>query len=230
MAAAAGVEGRRAAVVASCRILAAAGHGHLCFGHVSARCGEGFAVKVAGVGLEEVGPEEVAIVTGADRRPADAPMHDELPIHEQIYRARPEVGGVVHTHPPAAVLVSHRPDLLAALDQDSLLSAAEIGSADFPGLLVDAASGARLAADLGAHRVLLLRGHGIVAVGADLEEATVNAVLAERSCAAAVAARAAGIESSIGAAEAEALRATMVDTAASRKRAIWAYLERRIRS
>src|SRR3712207_4803961 len=99
-------EDLRRLVSLACRVLGAADQGDLIWGHVSARDPEGRGVwmKASGLGFEEVGPDDVLLVswdgevlTGAGRR------HAEYPIHTEVVRARPDVGSVIHTHSPAAV-------------------------------------------------------------------------------------------------------------------------------
>ncbi|PXY25200.1 ribulose phosphate epimerase [Prauserella coralliicola] len=178
----------REIVATSSRVLAAAGHGDLIWGHVSARDpgGEGVWLKSAEWGLDEVTPERVHLVDedGAVRG-GEGTRHSEYPIHTEIMAARPDVGAVVHTHPPHAVAlaatgqplrpVSHAanyfvpPQVPRFTDTADLVLTRELGKA--------------LAATLGDARAVFLVNHGIVAIGEDVEEATVAAILLERACA-----------------------------------------------
>jgi L-fuculose-phosphate aldolase len=217
----------RAKVALACRILAREGHGHLCFGHVSARAGDAMAIKVAGLGLEEVVEADVAIYRwDGTTDPPEARMHDELPLHAQLYRADPSIGAVIHTHPPNAVLVSHDPSILADVSQDSAAVGATVTFSDDPLMLTTDAAARRLAGVLGGHRAALLRGHGLVATGVDVEEATVLAVLVERACAACVDARAARIQPRPDPESALALSEMLAANYDKRTAAIWAYLAR----
>ena len=78
-------------------------------------------IKAAGSGLEEVAAADVVAVELADgRTTSGALMPDELPLHREIYRARPDVGGVVHTHPQASVAVSLHAGRWAVACQDAV--------------------------------------------------------------------------------------------------------------
>jgi ribulose-5-phosphate 4-epimerase/fuculose-1-phosphate aldolase len=108
----------------------------------------------------------------------------ELPIHGETYRARPEVGAVVHAHPTATVLcglagIELRP-IFGAYDPYATAVAAA-GVPVFPkAVLIDSQelSGELLKAMEG-HDACLMRGHGITVVGATVEQATIRALKLE---------------------------------------------------
>src|SRR5437764_1238547 len=87
-------------------LLAQLRHDDLIWGHSSARDpgGRGVWIKSAEWGLGEVTAERVQLV-GPDGAvlAGEGPRHSEYPIHTEIMAARPDVGGVVHTHPPFSV-------------------------------------------------------------------------------------------------------------------------------
>ena len=92
------------------RVLAANGQGDFTRGHISVRLpGKKplFLMKPHSVGLDEITAKNILtidltgkVVAGTARR------HSEVFIHSEIYKARPDVGCVVHTHPPYAVALS----------------------------------------------------------------------------------------------------------------------------
>jgi ribulose-5-phosphate 4-epimerase/fuculose-1-phosphate aldolase len=108
----------------------------------------------------------------------------ELPIHGEVYRARPEVGAVVHAHPTATLLCG-----LAGIELRPIFGAYDpyatgIAAAGVPVLpkavLIDApALAAELLQAMGANDVCLMRGHGITAVAATVEQATIRALKLE---------------------------------------------------
>jgi len=178
----------RALVATGSRILAAAGQGDLIWGHASARDPDGHGVwlKSARWGLEEVTPDRVHLVSedgqvleGAGER------HSEYPIHTEVMIARPDVGGVVHTHPPHAVAlaatgqalrpVSHAANYFVPPDVPRFT-----GTGD---LILTRDLGREVAAALGSAPAIFLVNHGVVTAGPDLQTATVAAVLLERACA-----------------------------------------------
>ena len=109
-------------------------------------------------------------------------------IHGEIYRARPDVQAVVHSHSPCVVpfgVVSGAP-LRPICHMSGFLHPAapifEIRDAAGPAsdmLIRNRALGAALARSLGAHAVVLMRGHGSTVVGTSLRQAVFRAVYTE---------------------------------------------------
>jgi ribulose-5-phosphate 4-epimerase/fuculose-1-phosphate aldolase len=169
-------------VVDAHRILAANGCAADLFGQASARIDETTML------VRCRRPDEPGI---AFTRPADvlqvgfdAARDDELPLHAAIYRARPEVNGIVHVHARYALLCGMLGlpllPIVAAYDTWAL-EVAERPVPAFPrAVAIDTAELAReVAATLGTADVCLLHGHGLVAVGTDLRVATVRAIKLE---------------------------------------------------
>lgn len=175
----------RRRVADACRILYAEGHDHFFLGHVSARIepgGDRFWVKPAGLGLGEVQPDDVVLVDLEETILAGrGVLHRELPIHTELYRARPDLLSVVHTHPPYASAFSASRARFLMVGQDSVLFAHGFGRYDSAGLVVSREQGRALVEALGAHRLVVLRNHGIVTTGTSIASATLLAVAFERS-------------------------------------------------
>lgn len=91
----------RRKLASSCRVLAKEGHADGTAGHVSARIdSETFLMKPAGFGLEEIGPDDLVVLNlEGQKLEGKHKAHNEVPIHSEIYRMRPDVGCVIHTHP-----------------------------------------------------------------------------------------------------------------------------------
>ncbi len=148
--------------------------------------GRGAWLKAAGWGLEEVTAERVHLVSPDGEVVAgDGPRHSEYPIHTEIMNVRPDVGAVVHTHPPHAVAlaatgqplrpVSHAANYFVPPEVPRFTQTAD--------LILTRELGQAVAAELGTARAIFLVNHGIVTAGPDLPTATVAAVLLERACA-----------------------------------------------
>jgi HCOMODA/2-hydroxy-3-carboxy-muconic semialdehyde decarboxylase len=108
-------------------------------------------------------------------------------IHSEIYKARPDVVAIVHSHSPAVIPFGavKRP-LQPIFHMGSFLGAGvpvfEIRDAGGPAtdmLIRDRKLGAALAASLGDKAVALLRGHGNVVVAGSLREVVFRAVYTE---------------------------------------------------
>lgn len=168
----------------ACHVLAAQGHGDLTLGHASARVPgeERVLMKGAGLGLEEVTAADVVEidldgtqVAGRGRR------HSEYPIHTELYRARPYVAAVVHTHPPHAVALGATGATIEAVGHEGALFVGTPVFSETTALIRTREQGEAVAACMGAAKALLLRNHGIVVAGRSVEEATVFAVLLEKA-------------------------------------------------
>lgn len=105
----------------------------------------------------------------------------EVFIHTEVYRARPDVVSVVHVHPPTVVLftITDVPllPLFGAYDPFALkLQLDGIPTFDRSVLISNPQLGHDLAGALGSHDVCMMRGHGITATGSTIEEAALRAI------------------------------------------------------
>jgi ribulose-5-phosphate 4-epimerase/fuculose-1-phosphate aldolase len=103
-------------------------------------------------------------------------------IHTEIYRARPDVTAVVHTHQESStVLGVIGADLLPVLHVPAVLTGGgDIATWPCPLLVETPELGRQLADALGGHRLCHLQGHGIVSVAADLRVAVLAAIALEQ--------------------------------------------------
>jgi len=93
-----------------CRILEMEGHGDFSLGHLSLRDpqGGGFWLKRNRYGLGEIlGPDDFVLVTmDGEQIAGEGGRHSEWPIHSEVFRLRPDVQVVAHTHPLHASILS----------------------------------------------------------------------------------------------------------------------------
>lgn len=103
-------------------------------------------------------------------------------IHTEIYRARPDVGGVVHTHQSAATLLGViGGDLLPVLHVPSVIAdGGRVATWSCPLLVTNPDLGRQLVQALGDAQLCHLQGHGIVSVGGDVRRATLAAIAMEQ--------------------------------------------------
>lgn len=115
------------------------------------------------------------LVSGRDGPPA------ERFIHTCIYRARPDVQAVVHTHQPMATImgVAGEP-ILPILHVQAALAERPIPVWPCAKLVTDNELGEQLARTLGDHTVCVMQGHGIVSVAGTIQEATIAAIHLEQ--------------------------------------------------
>jgi L-fuculose-phosphate aldolase len=167
----------REQVAWACRILASEGYADLTLGHISARgAGGEIWIKRKGVALDEVEPEDVVALEDPD-----AVLHLETVLHTGVYSARPDVGAVVHGHPPYATALGATAADLLVLTHDGILFADGVSRFGDPDLIVDDDQGDRVAEALGSRRAVLMENHGVLVVGADVKWAVLTAVTLERA-------------------------------------------------
>jgi len=175
----------RGRLAEACRMLAAAGQGDDVWGHATVRVPgtSTFWMKPAGLGLEEIRPEKLLLVDldGKVLR-GTLPRHSEVFIHAEVFRARPEVNGVVHTHPvPATVFSSLDVPLRPILHEGTNFVPPDVPRfKETSDLIVTPALGRAVARTLSDRPALFLVNHGIVTAGESIEEATVNALLLDK--------------------------------------------------
>jgi L-fuculose-phosphate aldolase len=152
-------------------------------GNVSARTPEGdILVTPSGIDYEVLKPEDVVLIdAGGTVREGDLEPSSETPMHTGIYRARAEVGAVVHTHSTYATTLAclgwsippvHY--MLTTLSEDGRIPLAPYttyGTEELAGYVSEA---------LGENRnACLLQNHGTITVGENPEEAFSRTVVLE---------------------------------------------------
>jgi len=162
------------------------------FGHVSARIPErpDRFLLARSMAPALVSEEDIMIfdldgeaMDGDQRRP-----YLERFIHAAIYRRRPDVHSVVHSHSPSVVPFSvakqtplkpicHMSGFLAPFVPNFEIR--EAGSEATDMLIRDPVLGQALAATLGESAVVLMRGHGSTVVGNSIRQAVFRAVYTE---------------------------------------------------
>jgi ribulose-5-phosphate 4-epimerase/fuculose-1-phosphate aldolase len=125
-----------------------------------------------------------------DSNPVDArgrSMFIERFIHGEIYKARPDVKAVVHSHSPSVIPFGVTGVPLRPLYHMSAFLAGGVPVFDVRSatgqmtdmLVRDPARGRALAQTLGGHAVALMRGHGAVAVGPSVPHVVFRSVYTE---------------------------------------------------
>ena len=130
----------------------------------------------------DLSPERVVVVDlDGNQIEGDEYPPSERYIHTAIYRARPDVGGVVHTHQVyATAFGSVGRELLPILHVEAPLVERGIPIYPSPELINTPELGDAVARVLGDYPVGHLQGHGIVAVGENVQVAVIRAIHLER--------------------------------------------------
>jgi len=156
--------------------------------------------------------------------------HDVVPpmefhLHSAVYRARPDVNAVAHTHPLWSTLFSSvgepvRPVTMQAAVMGPVQAFPKTASINNRPLAEE------LAQALGPHRVIVLRSHGAVTVGPDIVEAFVLAIYLEETARRQYLARAIGTPYALTAEEVETIGTNLRRPNLLRK--VWDYHHARL--
>jgi L-fuculose-phosphate aldolase len=168
------------------KVLVAEGQDDFTRGHISFRLPGNpsqFFMKPHSLGLDEITLENILtidlegnVVAGTSRR------HSEVYIHSEIYKLRPDIHCVIHTHPPYSVALSATGRPIRCYSQPGALFYDALGVyTDTINLIRTHAMGAGVAKALGPHRAVLLKNHGVVVVGASIAEAVVGVIMLENA-------------------------------------------------
>lgn len=153
-------------------------------GHVSARVPGTNRVLINSrdASREVVQPEDIVTVdldakkiAGKDREP------DETFIHVGIYRSRPDVMSVIHTHAVYSTAFTIARKEILPVSVHGAIFAGGIPEYKQAGKIMTREEGEALAKVLGSHRAVLMRMHGAAVVGGYVEEAFCAAIQLEEN-------------------------------------------------
>jgi len=174
----------RKKLASACHVLAKEGHADGVLGHLSARIApDRFLMKPRGFGLEEVSSEDMVIMDlECQKIEGKHKPHNEIPIHSEIYRVRPDVNCVVHTHPFYSIAFAATGEELKPVSHEGCFFWPGVPHfTELTDLIITKDQGKLLAQCLGDRRAVFMRAHGIVVVGQSIEEATFLAICLEKA-------------------------------------------------
>lgn len=184
-------------LVAGGHILELSGQGDLTRGHISVRLPDDpsrFYMKPHSFGFDEMTVDNL-VTCDLDGEKVDgwAPRHSEVYIHSEIFKARPDVTSIIHTHPTYSVAFSATGRPMRALSQPSSLFVDNYGVyTDTIDLIRSKDMGRGVAKALANHPVVFLKNHGVVVCGTSIEESVIIALMLENACQIQLIAEAAG--------------------------------------
>jgi ribulose-5-phosphate 4-epimerase/fuculose-1-phosphate aldolase len=141
-------------------------------------------MKPHSFGFDEVTMENI-VTCNLDGEKIDGggPRHSEVYIHSEIFKLRPDINAVIHSHPDNAVAVSALGRPIRAWSQPSVLFAGKVGwFSETIDLIRKTEQGAGVAKALGPHKVCFMKNHGIAVAGSSIEDAVVTAIMLENAC------------------------------------------------
>jgi L-fuculose-phosphate aldolase len=153
-------------------------------GHVSMRIPgtDRVAVGPGDVSRDIVSPDDVVIVDlNSNQLEGRRKKPSETEIHTGIYRARPDVMSVLHTHPVYSVVFSVIGKPILPVTMHGAIFGDGVPVYDSVGHIDNRERGDGLAKALGNHRAVLIKMHGTAVVGKSLEEAFVAALQLEEN-------------------------------------------------
>jgi len=166
------------------RILAADGHASGLAGQLTLRAEEGGVWTLPlGLGFDEAMPDRLLRVDDDLRTVVGQGIpNPAVRFHLWIYRARPDARCIVHTHPPAASALSMTGRPLVVAHMDAMMLYDDCAwLPDWPGVPVADEEGRIISAALGDKQAILLAHHGLLTLGATVEEACYLAYFMERA-------------------------------------------------
>ena len=179
----------------ACRILAREGHAQSLAGQVTVRGdADTFWTTNFASGLRDASAgnlvrfdREMQVVEG------EGMPNPAVRFHLWIYAHRPQVGSIVHTHPPHASALSMLGEPLQIAHMDAMMLYENCAYLpDWPGVPLANEEGRIIHGALGAKSAVLLAHHGLLTVGDSVERATYLAVSLENAARLQLLARAAG--------------------------------------
>lgn len=154
-------------------------------GNISARApgSDRMVIKASGVSYDDLAPEHMVEcdLHGRPVHDGDHSPSSDTAAHAYVYRALPDVGGVVHTHSPYATAWAARGEPIPC----AVTAMADEFGGDIPvgpfSRIGDDSIGRGIVATLEHHRspAVLMDRHGVFTVGATAEDAVKAAVMCE---------------------------------------------------
>jgi L-fuculose-phosphate aldolase len=150
-------------------------------GNLSARLDENrIAISPSGIPYGEIEPEDVPVarmdgtVVEGDIEPST-----ELPMHLAVYRERPAVGGVVHTHSPYATTFASLGEAIPASHYLLSFTGTEVPVAEYETHATERLGEAAVDALGDSFNATLLRNHGVLTADETLDDAYTVALMVE---------------------------------------------------
>lgn len=161
----------------------------LIYTHISARVPgpeHHFLINAFGLLWDEISASTLVKVT-LDGEVVDDPTGNGINragyvIHSAVHRARADIVCVMHTHTAAGIAVAAQEQGLLPISQHAMRFTNSIGYHDYEGLALELDEQARLVDDLGEHKAMILRNHGLLTCGESIPQAFDLMYYLERAC------------------------------------------------
>jgi ribulose-5-phosphate 4-epimerase/fuculose-1-phosphate aldolase len=178
----------RVELAAAYRLVAHYGWTHLINNHISLRVpgtADQFLINPFGFLYEQITASSLVKID-VDGNILDASPYEVnragFVIHSAIHMARKDLHAIIHTHTVAGQAVSALPCGLLPLNQSVMRYYKRIGYHEFEGVAKDLDERARIVADLGDQKCLIMKHHGLLTAGVNIGEAFNLMYYLEKSC------------------------------------------------
>ena len=150
------------------------------WGNISARFGDAVAITPTLKSLSNLNEEDIVLVNMEGEVLTNGKPSSEVNMHLEIYKKRPDVKAIVHTHSPYATGFAFSDKKLKRMEgfgeiKNPYLSSIEYKKPGTDELAKSASEG------IGDEDVLLLKNHGVICVSDSLKEAMLLAVFVEET-------------------------------------------------
>jgi L-fuculose-phosphate aldolase len=166
------------------RILGEGGHEDFNQGQISGRLPDRkhFLIKDTNTAFGAVDPDSMVCLPCEGTYECSAKVPPETPLHRAIYAARPDVGAIVHSHSPYALLFGATTLTIQAISHEGAYFHDNVGRFDeTTHTILNEHTADQVARALGGRSALLLQNHGSVVVGKSVRQVTVLALMLERA-------------------------------------------------
>ncbi|MEJ8850065.1 aldolase [Variovorax rhizosphaerae] len=170
-------------IALTCQMLAEEGHSRTLAGQISVRLDDGtYLTTPMAVGFDEI--EESRVIRINERLEVldgVGAANPAIRFHIWVYKERPAVNAIVHTHPPfvSALSMTGRPLRVSHMDATPFHEDCAFLK-EWPGLPIADREGEIISAALGKCRSILLAHHGFLCATSSIEETAYLSMLIER--------------------------------------------------
>ena len=179
----------RVELAALYRLVAMHGWDDAIFTHISARIpgpDHHFLINPYGMFFEEITASSLVKIDLDGNILQETPYFINpagITIHSAIHAAREDAQFVMHLHSDQGVAVAAQEEGLLPLSQHALIVAPNLAYHDYEGIALNLDERERLVADLGpTKKLMLLKNHGTLSVGATAAECWLGMFYLERAC------------------------------------------------
>lgn len=172
-------------LASAARSLSLGGHDDFNQGQVSMRLPgrDHLFIKGAMKGFDECVPSDIVVSSLDPSVESHSLAPPELPLHQAIYEARPDINAIVHSHAPHGLIFGATDLPLRPVSHEGAYFANRLPRfTETSDTVLDLETANLVAGALGESPALLLRNHGSVVVGKSIQHAVVFAHMLERAC------------------------------------------------